>query len=201
MANENSDVVSPQEPQQNNEQAVPAIPRPVAPAPAPVVEAAATETPEVESPAEDGGEAPVPVPVRPRSSGSGAAGEQFHGLGRRKSSVARVLIRPGEGAWTVNGRTLEDYFPRAILRQSIEMPFAATETHGSFDVKVSVRGGGLRGQADAVRLGLARALLAADEDYRGQLRAEALLTRDPREVERKKPGRPKARKRFQFSKR
>ena len=204
MANENSDVVSPQEPQQNNEQAAPSAPRPVAPAP--VVEQAEAEAPVAESPAaettaEDRAEAPVPVPVRPRSSGGGAVGEQYHGLGRRKSSVARVLIRPGDGSWTVNGRTLEDYFPRAILRQSIEMPFAATETEGSYDVKVSVRGGGLRGQADAVRLGLARALLAADEDYRSRLRAQSLLTRDPREVERKKPGRPKARKRFQFSKR
>lgn len=141
----------------------------------------------------------APKPVRPKPSGPKI--EQYRGLGRRKTSVARVLLRPGEGNWTVNGRTLEDYFPRAVLRQSVVLPFSATETQGQYDVMVNVNGGGLRGQADAVRLGLARALLVIDEEYRGRLRAQELLTRDPREVERKKPGRPKARKRFQFSKR
>ena len=147
--------------------------------------------------------AEVPTPVARKRSGasSGSQGEQYHGLGRRKTSVARVLLRPGEGRWTVNGRSLEDFFPRAVLRQSIVLPFSATETQDQFDVKVTVRGGGQRGQADAVRLGLARALLKVDEDFRPRLRGQALLTRDPREVERKKPGRPKARKRFQFSKR
>ena len=144
---------------------------------------------------------PTPVARARSSSTGGSQGEQYHGLGRRKSSVARVLLRPGEGRWTVNGRTLEDFFPRAVLRQSIVMPFAATETEDRFDVKVTVRGGGQRGQADAVRLGIARALLKVEEEFRPRLRAQALLTRDPREVERKKPGRPKARKRFQFSKR
>jgi small subunit ribosomal protein S9 len=129
------------------------------------------------------------------------ATEQFHAIGRRKTSVARVYLRPGTGAWVVNGRTLEDYLPRHVLRQSANQPFAATDTLGKYDVAVNVNGGGLRGQADAIRLGIARALLKVDEDFRIRLRAEALLTRDPREVERKKPGRPGARKRFQFSKR
>jgi small subunit ribosomal protein S9 len=130
-----------------------------------------------------------------------AAPGQFDGLGRRKTSVARVTLKPGQGNWVVNGRTLEDYFPRAVLRQSLVQPLAVTDTQGRYDIRVNVNGGGLRGQADAVRLGIARALLKVDEGFRVRLRAQELLTRDPREVERKKPGRPKARKRFQFSKR
>ncbi|HWK88903.1 MAG TPA: 30S ribosomal protein S9 [Longimicrobium sp.] len=129
------------------------------------------------------------------------ATEQYHAIGRRKTSVARVYLRPGSGTWTVNGRTLEDYLPRHVLRQSAGRPLVATDTEGQYDVKVNVVGGGLRGQADAIRLGIARALLKVNEDFRPRLRAEGLLTRDPREVERKKPGRPGARKRFQFSKR
>jgi small subunit ribosomal protein S9 len=129
------------------------------------------------------------------------ATEQFHAIGRRKTSVARVYLRPGNGAWEINGRTIEDYLPRHVLRQSALRPLVATENEGKFDVKVNVNGGGLRGQADAIRLGVARALLKVDEDFRRRLRTNELLTRDPREVERKKPGRPKARKRFQFSKR
>jgi small subunit ribosomal protein S9 len=127
--------------------------------------------------------------------------EQYSAIGRRKTSVARVYLRPGNGTWTVNGRTLENYLPRHVLRQSATRPLAATETEGQFDVKVTVNGGGLRGQADAIQLGVARALLKVNEEFRVRLRAEDLLTRDPREVERKKPGRPGARKRFQFSKR
>jgi small subunit ribosomal protein S9 len=129
------------------------------------------------------------------------ATEQYHAIGRRKTSVARVYLRPGNGAWEVNGRPLDQYLPRHVLRQSATRPLAATETEGQFDVKVTVNGGGLRGQADAIRLGVARALLKVNEDFRAKLRGEELLTRDPREVERKKPGRPGARKRFQFSKR
>lgn len=129
------------------------------------------------------------------------ANEQIHAIGRRKTAVARVFLRPGAGQWRVNGRTLENYFPRPVLQQSAAQPFATTETQGQYDVMVNVVGGGLRGQAEAIRLGVARALLKVDEDFRSRLRADALLTRDPREVERKKPGRPKARKRFQFSKR
>ncbi len=129
------------------------------------------------------------------------ATEQYQAIGRRKTSVARVYLRPGNGTWEVNGRSLEQYLPRHVLRQSATRPLAATETEGQFDVKVTVNGGGLRGQADAIQLGVARALLKVNEEFRTRLRAEDLLTRDPREVERKKPGRPGARKRFQFSKR
>jgi small subunit ribosomal protein S9 len=129
------------------------------------------------------------------------ATEQFHAIGRRKTSVARVYLRPGTGAWEINGRTIEDYLPRHVLRQSAQRALVATENEGKFDVKVNVNGGGLRGQADAIRLGVARALLEVDETNRTRLRPEGLLTRDPREVERKKPGRPGARKKFQFSKR
>jgi small subunit ribosomal protein S9 len=129
------------------------------------------------------------------------ATEQFNAVGRRKTSVARVYLRPGSGTWDVNGRTLEAHLPRHVLRQSATRPLVATQTEGQYDVKVTVVGGGVRGQADAIRLGVARALLKVNEDFRRTLRAEGLLTRDPREVERKKPGRPGARKRFQFSKR
>jgi small subunit ribosomal protein S9 len=101
----------------------------------------------------------------------------------------------------VNGRTLGDYFPRQSLVLHIQQPFQATDTLGAFDVKARVTGGGLTGQAGAVRLGIARALVLADETHRKKLRGHGLLTRDPRAVERKKPGRPGARKRFQFSKR
>ena len=126
---------------------------------------------------------------------------QFHAVGRRKTSSARVILRPGSGQWTVNGRSLENYFPRATLRTRITEALTVAEAESQFDVVVRVAGGGLTGQADAVRLGVARALLQTDEDIRPALRSRGLLTRDSRKVERKKPGRPKARKRFQFSKR
>jgi small subunit ribosomal protein S9 len=126
---------------------------------------------------------------------------EYHAVGRRKTAVARVYLRPGTGRWKVNGRTFEDYFPRAVLRQAAARPLALTQTETDFDVLVNVDGGGLRGQAEAVRLAVARALVLLDGDLRRTLRSEALLTRDAREVERKKPGRPGARKRFQFSKR
>jgi small subunit ribosomal protein S9 len=126
---------------------------------------------------------------------------RWHAVGRRKTSVARVYLVPGSGKWSVNGRTLGDYFPRQSLVQHIQQPFQVTDTLGAFDVKVRVAGGGQTGQAGALRLGVARALVLADETHRRKLRAHGLLTRDPRAVERKKPGRPGARKRFQFSKR
>jgi small subunit ribosomal protein S9 len=126
---------------------------------------------------------------------------RWHAVGRRKTSVARVYLTPGSGKWSVNGRTLGDYFPRQSLVLHIQQPFQATDTLGAFDVKARVAGGGLTGQAGAVRLGIARALVLADETHRKKLRTHGLLTRDPRAVERKKPGRPGARKRFQFSKR
>ena len=122
-------------------------------------------------------------------------------VGRRKTAVARVLLRPGRGEWSVNGRPLAEYFPRIVHQMRAEEPLKATETDGQFDVRVRVQGGGLTGQADAIRMGLARALVKNDEETRPVLRTNGLLTRDARKVERKKPGRPKARKRFQFSKR
>ncbi|HEX7119327.1 MAG TPA: 30S ribosomal protein S9 [Longimicrobiales bacterium] len=127
--------------------------------------------------------------------------EQYNGTGRRKTSVARVYLRPGTGNWEVNGKPLAAYLPRLSLQQHAQEPLVATDQQGRFDVKVTVDGGGLTGQAGAIRLGLARALLQVDPELRGVLRERGLLTRDPREVERKKPGRPGARKRFQFSKR
>jgi small subunit ribosomal protein S9 len=126
---------------------------------------------------------------------------RWHAVGRRKTSVARVYLTPGTGKWDVNGRTLGDFFPRASLVQHIQQPFTATDTLGAFDVSARVVGGGVAGQAGAMRHAIARALVAADEQHRAKLRAAGLLTRDPRMVERKKPGRPGARKRFQFSKR
>jgi len=126
---------------------------------------------------------------------------RWQAVGRRKTSVARVYLTPGTGKWDVNGRTLGDYFPRPSLVQHIQQSFAATDTLGAFDVRAIVSGGGQSGQAGALRLGIARALLTADGVHRTKLRGAGLLTRDPRAVERKKPGRPGARKRFQFSKR
>lgn len=126
---------------------------------------------------------------------------QYRGTGRRKTSVARVYLRPGTGEWTINGKTLEEHFPRMSHQMHASEPLKATELDGTYDVKVTVRGGGLTGQAGAVRLGVARALVSSDEELRSILRPRGMMTRDPREVERKKPGRPKARKRFQFSKR
>lgn len=127
--------------------------------------------------------------------------QQYHGLGRRKTSVARVWLRPGTGKFMVNGRVLNEYFPRLSSQQHVQEPLIAAQQQGRFDVLCNVDGGGLTGQAGAVRLGIARALLQVDPELRAALRERRLLTRDPREVERKKPGRPGARKRFQFSKR
>jgi small subunit ribosomal protein S9 len=121
--------------------------------------------------------------------------------GRRKTSVARVRMFAGSGTITINERTLEDYFPRPTSRMRILEPFEATETVGQWDVLASVEGGGIAAQADAVRLGISRALVSANETARPTLRKGGMLTRDPREVERKKYGRHKARKRPQYSKR
>jgi len=127
--------------------------------------------------------------------------QMINAIGRRKEAVCRVFIKPGSGKWDVNGRTLGDYFPRAALVTSIQQAFVATDTLGRYDVKANVDGGGQTGQAGALRLAVARALVKIDEAHRRKLRDLGLLTRDARAVERKKPGRPKARKRFQFSKR
>jgi len=124
-----------------------------------------------------------------------------HTIGRRKEAVCRVYIKPGSGKWDINGRTLGDYFPRPALVTAIQQPFTATDMLGRFDVKANVNGGGQTGQAGALRLAVARALVKIDETHRRKLRDLGLLTRDARAVERKKPGRPKARKKFQFSKR
>lgn len=129
--------------------------------------------------------------------------EQKNALGRRKSAVARVyLVAGGQGNVTINGRSVEEYFKTDALRYIVNQPFAVTKTEGQFDVKVNVVGGGTKGQAEAIRLGISRALSDLDrEAYRSALKAEGFLTRDSREVERKKPGQPGARARFQFSKR
>jgi small subunit ribosomal protein S9 len=127
--------------------------------------------------------------------------EQINAVGRRKEAVCRLYLTPGTGKWEVNGRTLGDYFPRPTLVSAIQQPFTLTDTLGQFDVKARLDGGGMSGQAGAVRLAVARALVKVDEGNKKKLREFGLLTRDAREVERKKPGRAGARKRFQFSKR
>lgn len=121
--------------------------------------------------------------------------------GRRKRSVARVILLPGSGKITVNKKPIEEYFPRETLRMLIYQPFHVAGVMGKYDVIVNVNGGGLSGQAGAIRHGIARALVNLNPDLKPKLKKEGLLTRDPREVERKKYGQPKARKRFQFSKR
>jgi small subunit ribosomal protein S9 len=121
--------------------------------------------------------------------------------GRRKTAIARVRMLAGSGNFTINDRTLDDYFPRDTSRMRIIEPFELTETKGQFDVIVSVEGGGISAQADAVRHGISRALVASSETLRPALRKAGMLTRDPREVERKKYGHHKARKRPQYSKR
>ncbi|MCX7724922.1 MAG: 30S ribosomal protein S9 [Thermodesulfovibrio sp.] len=121
--------------------------------------------------------------------------------GRRKRSVARVILLPGSGKITVNKKPIEEYFPRETLRMLIYQPFHVAGVMGKYDVIVNVNGGGLSGQAGAIRHGIARALVNLNPDLKPKLKKEGLLTRDPREVERKKYGQPKARKRFQYSKR
>ena len=125
----------------------------------------------------------------------------FYGTGRRKKSVARVRLYPGTGAITINGRDVDDYFGLETLKLIINQAFDVTETLGKFDVVANVNGGGISGQAGAIRHGIARALLLADETYRGALKAAGLLTRDPRMKERKKYGLKAARRAPQFSKR
>lgn len=122
-------------------------------------------------------------------------------VGRRKTAVARVILKNGNGKFTINKKGFEEFFPQLLSREDILLPFKVTETEGKYDVNVNVNGGGITGQAQSVRLGIARALIEINPEYRPALKAEGLLTRDPRMVERKKYGQPKARKRFQFSKR
>ena len=123
-------------------------------------------------------------------------------LGRRKSAVARVYVKTGEGKIEINGRSLNEYFKEDTLRYIVNQPFEVTGTAAQFDVKANLDGGGIKGQAEALRLGISRALCEIDKEaYRPALKAAGFLTRDAREVERKKPGQPGARRRFQFSKR
>jgi small subunit ribosomal protein S9 len=126
---------------------------------------------------------------------------QYQGTGKRKTSVARVILRPGDGAWWINGRTLEDFFPRAALRTAATSPLRVAGVEGRFDVRARVHGGGIAGQAGALRHGIARALVEADPNLRTVLKREGLLRRDARIVERKKAGLHKARKAPQYSKR
>src|SRR5437762_12724751 len=123
-----------------------------------------------------------------------AATDTTHTIGRRKEAVCRLYIKPGSGKWSVNGRTLGDYFPRPAHVSAIQQPFTITDTHGRYDVKAKLEGGGLTGSAGAIRLDVARALVTVVESHRRKSRVLQLLTRDARPVERKKPGRPKARK-------
>ena len=125
----------------------------------------------------------------------------IHAIGRRKTSVARVYVQEGKGNIVINNKALSDYFPSAIMQFKVEQPFAILEEKGNFDVKVNVEGGGLTGQAEAIRLGISRAMVLINPDHRATLKPDSLMTRDPRMVERKKFGQKKARKKFQFSKR
>jgi len=122
-------------------------------------------------------------------------------LGRRKTSVARVYLSEGSGKITVNNRELGVYFSTPVLLDKVNQPFTITENVGKYDVKVNVAGGGINGQAEAIRLGISKALVEINAEWKPALKAEGLMTRDPRMVERKKPGQKKARKKFQFSKR
>ncbi len=127
--------------------------------------------------------------------------ETIHKIGRRKTAVARVYLSQGSGNITINGRELDNYFTTGTLQYKVKQALALTENEGSFDIKVSVFGGGVTGQAEAIRLAISRALCEVNEENRAVLKPEGLLTRDPRMVERKKFGQKKARKKFQFSKR
>ncbi|MBM3160611.1 MAG: 30S ribosomal protein S9 [Bacteroidetes bacterium] len=127
--------------------------------------------------------------------------EVINALGRRKTAVARVYLTKGKGNISVNQKLMTEAFPTNVLQAKINQPFELTKTVGQYDVKVNVAGGGINGQAEAIRLGISRALVEVSADYKPMLKEEGLMTRDPRMVERKKPGRPKARKKFQFSKR
>jgi small subunit ribosomal protein S9 len=127
--------------------------------------------------------------------------EMINSVGRRKSSVARIYITKGNGKITINGKDLKDYFPMLSVQASVTDPLKISEAEGQFDIKVTVDGGGFKGQAEAIRMAISRALVKINEDYKKGLKEKKYLTRDPREVERKKFGKPKARKSFQFSKR
>ncbi|MBR5333073.1 MAG: 30S ribosomal protein S9 [Muribaculaceae bacterium] len=127
--------------------------------------------------------------------------ETVNAVGRRKAAIARVIVKEGNGTITINKRPLEVYFPSSILQYIVKQPLATLDVVEKYDIKVNLDGGGYKGQAEALRLAIARALVKINPEDKPALRAEGFMTRDPRSVERKKPGQPKARKRFQFSKR
>ena len=127
--------------------------------------------------------------------------EYISSVGRRKTSVARLYMKPGKGSFKINNSDLDKYFSSELLRLIVEQPLKSVDASGKFDFKVNIHGGGLKGQAEAIRLAVSRALVKNDEENRPVLKKEGFLTRDPRMVERKKPGQKKARKKFQFSKR
>ncbi|MCM1110305.1 MAG: 30S ribosomal protein S9 [Clostridium sp.] len=127
--------------------------------------------------------------------------ETVNAVGRRKAAIARVILKEGNGVITINKRPLEVYFPSSILQYIVKQPLNTLEADGKYDIHVNLDGGGYKGQAEALRLAIARALVKINPEDKPALRAEGFMTRDPRSVERKKPGQPKARKRFQFSKR
>ncbi|MDR1633295.1 MAG: 30S ribosomal protein S9 [Dysgonamonadaceae bacterium] len=127
--------------------------------------------------------------------------EVVNALGRRKAAVARVYVKEGSGKILINKREFETYFPSSLLQYVVKQPLNKLGVDGQYDVTINLQGGGYKGQSEAARLGIARALVKINPTDKPALRSEGFLTRDPREVERKKPGRPKARKRFQFSKR
>ncbi|MFN3554418.1 MAG: 30S ribosomal protein S9 [Bacteroidales bacterium] len=127
--------------------------------------------------------------------------EVINTIGRRKTAVARVYLKAGSGQVTINKRDIKDYFPTGILQYVVNQPFQITGNEGKYDVKVNLDGGGIKGQAEALRLAISRALCEVNAEWRPALKSKGLLRRDPRMVERKKPGQKKARKKFQFSKR
>jgi len=127
--------------------------------------------------------------------------ESINTVGRRKAAVARIYVNEGKGQITINHKDYKEYFPEERLQYVVEQPIKIAEVEGKYDIKVNLDGGGFKGQAEALRLAIARALIKIDPEMKPALKSNGLLTRDPREVERKKPGQPKARKRFQFSKR
>lgn len=127
--------------------------------------------------------------------------EKVNAVGRRKAAIARVIVGEGNGAITINKRPLEVYFPSSILQYIVKQPLNTLEVVEKYDIRVNLDGGGYKGQAEALRLAIARALVKINPEDKSALRAEGFMTRDPRSVERKKPGQPKARRRFQFSKR
>ncbi len=127
--------------------------------------------------------------------------EVINALGRRKTAVARIYVKAGEGTITVNKRDYKEYFPTSILHYVVEQPLMLTDNMGKYDIKVNLNGGGINGQAEALRLAISRALCEINAEFRPVLKAKGLMRRDPRMVERKKPGQPGARRKFQFSKR